>query len=136
IALNLYSVPQDKLVYLAILPHLLAATGIIKDGRSVSYEDMSQMLQQQILSLESYYSTNNTTGRAELVVKGAGNNVSEDERAIKWMNDVLKQPNWSKENLPRIRDLVQQELSGIRKTMQNAEETWVKDPANAYFSQD
>lgn len=136
IALNLNSVPQNKLVYLAIMPQLLRGTGIIKNGKAISYEDMSQMLQQQILSLESYYSTSSITGRAELVVKGAGNNVAEGERAIEWMNDVLKQPNWTKENLPRIRDLVEQELSGIRKTMQNPEEYWVTDPATAYFSQD
>lgn len=136
IALNLHSVPQNKLVYLALLPELLTKTGIIKNGKAVSYEDMTQLLQQQILSLESYYSTNNITGRAELVVKGAGNNAAEGQHSIQWMNDVLKQPNWTKENLPRIRDLVEQELSNIRKTMQNAEETWVQNPATAYLAQD
>ncbi len=119
-----------------MLPDLLTGTGIIKNGKAVSYEDMSQLLQQQILSLQSYYSTSTITGRAELIVKGAGNNIAEGKRAVQWMNDVLKQPNWTKENLPRIRDLVEQELSGIRKTMQNAEEEWVTDPANAYLSQD
>ncbi|MFZ1799884.1 MAG: hypothetical protein WAU24_08465, partial [Chitinophagaceae bacterium] len=135
IAINLDGVPQDKLLYLALLPELLTQTGIIQNGKSISYEDMSQMLQQQILGLQSYYSTNGNTGRAELVVRGAGNNVPEAQRAVEWMNDVLKQPNWSKENLSRISDLVEQQLSGIRKTMQGAEESWVTDPGDAYLFQ-
>lgn len=131
-AIDLHGVPQNKLVYLALLPELLTETGIIKNGKSISYEDMVQMIQQQILSLRSYYSDNGTTGRAELVLRGAGNNAAEAQRAVEWMNDVVKHPNWQKENLPRIRDLVEQNLSGIRKTMQGAEESWVRDPGSAY----
>ncbi len=131
-AIDLHGVPESQLVYLALLPQLITETGIIKNGKSVSYEDMVQMIQQQILSLESYYSNNGTTGRAELVLRGAGNNAAEAQRAVEWMNDVLKHPNWQKENLPRIRDLVEQNLSEIRKRMQGPEESWVTDPGNAY----
>lgn len=131
-AIDLHGVPENNLVYLALLPELLTETGIIKNGKSVSYGDMVQMIQQQILSLRSYYSDNGTTGRAELVLRGAGNNAAEAQRAVEWMNDVLKHPNWQKENLPRIRDLVEQNLSQIRKRMQGAEESWVTDPGNAY----
>jgi Zn-dependent M16 (insulinase) family peptidase len=136
IAIDLHGVPQDKLLYLALLPELITRTGIIKNGKAISYEDMSQMMQQQILGLQSYYSTNGTTGRAELVLRGAGNNSAEAQRAVEWMNDVLAYPYWRKENLSRIQDLVEQELSGIRKTMQGAEESWVLDPSDAYRFQD
>ncbi|MEO6869513.1 MAG: hypothetical protein ABI168_07705, partial [Ginsengibacter sp.] len=132
IALDLHGVPRDKLVYLALFPELLTQTGIIKNGKAIPYEDMVQLIQKQILSLQSYYSNNGYTSRAELVVSGAGNNVSESQRSIEWMNDVLKNVNWKKENLSRIRDLVEQQLSGIRKTMQGSEESWVSDPAGAY----
>jgi Zn-dependent M16 (insulinase) family peptidase len=136
IALKLQGVPQDKLVYLAILPDLLTGTGYIKNGKAVSYEDMSQQLQKEILSLQSNYSTNITTGRAELVVKGAGNNATEAQRALEWMNTVLQSPNWKIENISRIQDLVEQSLSGIRRTMQGPEERWVNDPGDAYVAQD
>jgi Zn-dependent M16 (insulinase) family peptidase len=136
IAFNLKSIPQDKLVYLSIFPDLLTQTGIIKDGKAIAYEDMIQLIQQQILSLNSYYSTSTITGRAELVISGAGNNSAEAVKAVEWMGDVLQNPNWTVANLPRIRDLVDQELSGIRKTMQGAEESWVSDPARAYAAQD
>lgn len=136
IALNLQGVRKDQLVYLAILPELIRETGVIKDGKAVSYEDMSQLLRQEILSLECNYSTNFNNGRAELQVKGSGNNVDEAMRSVQWMNDILQHPNWTKENLSRIRDLVDQNLATIRKTMQEAEEQWVSDPKDAYRRQD
>ncbi|HEY2350751.1 MAG TPA: hypothetical protein VGH64_17145 [Puia sp.] len=136
IALKLNHVPKEKLVYLALMPELLTQTGYIRNGQPVSYEDMIQQIQQQILSLTGYYSIGPANDRAELVVKAAGNNEAEAVLSIKWMNDVLKHPFWKTENLPRIRDLVEQNLSDIRKKMQGPEEYWVWDPNTAYERQD
>ncbi|MEO6820818.1 MAG: hypothetical protein ABI204_13885, partial [Ginsengibacter sp.] len=49
--------------------------------------------------------------------------------------DILKNVNWQKDNLSRMRDLVEQQLSSIRKTMQGSEESWVRDPSAAYIFQ-
>ncbi len=136
LALKLDAVQEDQLVYLSMLPQLLRECGVIKDGKVVSYEEMSQLLRQEILSLECSYSTNFSTGRTELLVKGSGNNLDESQRSVKWMNLILQKPNWTKENLSRIRDLVDQNLAIIRKTSQAAEENWVGDPKNAYYRQD
>ncbi|CAN5515084.1 hypothetical protein BH11BAC5_BH11BAC5_00750 [soil metagenome] len=136
LALRLDNIPADKLVYLAMLPELLTQTGIIKNGQPVLYEDMMQLQRQQILSLTCNYSTNFKTGRAELLVKGAGNTLAESKSALQWMNDVLQNPYWNMQNISRIRDLVNQVLSSKRKTMQQAEEAWVNDPAACYRVQD
>src|SRR6187431_1511225 len=48
------------------------------------------------------------------------------------MARVLYAPDWRSENLPRIRDLVDQQLAALRNTVQRAEENWVNDPANAW----
>ena len=132
IALNLRGVPQDKLVYLAMLPQLLTESGIIKDGKAIPYEQMIQLIQKQILSLDSYYNGNGVTKRFELVVKAAGGNESESLVSTEWINDVLLHPDWTTANLPRLRDLVEQQLTTIRKTMQQPEEYWVSDPDYAY----
>jgi Zn-dependent M16 (insulinase) family peptidase len=60
----------------------------------------------------------------------------EATRAVEWINTVLQAPYWKMENINRIRDLVDQSLAATRRTMQNAEETWVTDPADAYYRQD
>ena len=66
---TLDGVSQDKLVYLSALPALLTQVGVVRDGRAIPFEQMSEMLRKEILSLNSYYSTNFKTGRAELVVR-------------------------------------------------------------------
>lgn len=135
IAFRLDGVPEDQLVYLSMLPQLLTGTGVIKNGKALTYEEMSELLRQEILSLNCYYSTNFNTGRAELAVRGAGNNVEEAQKAIEWMNDVLQHPNWRMDNIARIRDLVDQLLTYSRKRMQGPEEAWVQNPNTAYWKQ-
>jgi Zn-dependent M16 (insulinase) family peptidase len=136
LSLRLDSTPENELVYLSMLPALLTQVGVIKDGKPISYEEMSEMLRKEILSLGAYFSTNFRTDRAELTLRGAGNDAAESVRAIEWMKLVLFSPDWRPENLARIRDVVDQTLSGLRNRMQGAEENWVNDPANAYWRQD
>jgi hypothetical protein len=52
------------------------------------------------------------------------------------MKLVLQSPDWRPENLARIRDVVDQTLSGMRSRMQGSEESWVNNPADAYWRQD
>ncbi|MFN2510492.1 MAG: hypothetical protein ABR568_03490 [Pyrinomonadaceae bacterium] len=136
IALRLDSVPEDQLLYLSMLPALLTQTGVIKNGKPISFEEMSELQRKEILALNSYFSTNFKTNRAELAVRGSGNDLGESQKALEWMKLVLMSPDWRAENLARIRDVVDQTLSGLRNRMQSAEENWVNDPADAFWRQD
>ena len=136
LALRLDTVPEDRLVYVSLLPALLTRVGVIENGTPVSYEEMTQRLRKEILSLNATFSSNASTDRYELVVRGAGNDSAEAKRALEWMKLVLWHPDWRPENLPRIRDLVDQSLAQLRNTTQTPEENWVNDPALAYRRQD
>ncbi len=136
IALRLNSVTDDELVYLSLLPDLLTDVGVTENGKVIPYEQMTEKILQEILGLSAYYSTNARTGRAELVVRGAGNDLNESMRSLQWMENVLHRPLWTEDNLPRIRDMVDQSLSGLRNTMLSREEAWVNDVAAAYRRQD
>lgn len=135
LALRVDGVPREQLRYLSLLPALLTRVGVIDDGKPVSYEEMSERLRKEILSLDANYSTNPRTDRVELVVRGAGLGAQEFDRAIDWMSLVLHHPDWRVENLARIRDVVDQSLSNLRNTMQGPEESWVQNPASAYRMQ-
>ena len=135
LALRVDSTPKEQLRYLSLLPALLTRVGVIENGKPVSYEEMSERLRKEILRLDANFSTNPRTERVELVVRGAGIGTAEARRAIDWMTLVLHHPDWRVENLPRIRDVVDQTLSGLRNTMQGSEESWVNNPANAYRMQ-
>ncbi|HEX7706122.1 MAG TPA: hypothetical protein VF701_06640 [Thermoanaerobaculia bacterium] len=131
-AFDLHSIPASQLRYVSLLPALLTRVGVIENGRAVSFEEMSERLRKEILRLDAYTSTNPRTGRVELMVRGAGLGAGEATRALEWMSLVLHHPDWRAENLGRLRDLVDQQLSGLRNTMQQSEESWVNNPANAY----
>jgi len=136
LALRLDGVPQDQLMFISLLPAMLTRVGVIENGRPVSYEEMSERVKKEILSLNADFGANPKTGRVELVIRGAGNNASEAQRALDWMRLVLFSPDWRPANLARIRDVVDQNLSGLRRTMQGAEENWVNPVATAYWQQD
>jgi hypothetical protein len=136
IALSLATLPPDDLRYLALLPNLLTRVGVIDHGKPVSFDEMTERLRNEILSLNATFSTNSRTSRVELVVRGAGNDLTESTRAVEWMRLVLEHPDWRVENLPRIRDAVDQSLSQLRNTMQGSEESWVQNPAEAWRRQD
>jgi Zn-dependent M16 (insulinase) family peptidase len=136
IALRLDAVPEKDLVYLSSLPDLLEATGVIKDGKALSYEEMTEMLRKEILNLNIDFTGSPFTNRYEITARGSGNDPAESERAAAWMKLVLQNPNWRRENLPRIRDVIDQQLSELRRRMQGSEESWVGNPSDAYRNQD
>ena len=135
LVLRVDSVQGEQLRYLSLLPLLMTRAGVIENGKPVSYEEMSERLRTEILNLNAYYSTNPRTERVELVVRGSGLGATEAKRAVEWMSLVLLHPDWRVENLPRLRDVVDQTLSGLRNTTQGSEESWVNNPANAYRMQ-
>jgi Zn-dependent M16 (insulinase) family peptidase len=135
IALRADVVPENELVYLSLMPVLLRNTGIVKDGKPLSFEEMSELLRKEILNLNLSFTGNFKTNRYELVARASGNNADESQRAIEWIKNVLQNPNWHAENLPRIRDVVDQQLTSLRRMMQDSEENWVNNPAGAYMAQ-
>lgn len=136
LSLKLDSVPEKDLVYLYALPALLRSSGVIKDGKALTYEEMSELLRKEILGLQWEFTGFAPTGRYELTLRASGNDATESERSIAWMKNILQSPNWRKENLPRMRDVIDQMLSNSRRRMQNSEESWVNNPSEAYRNQD
>src|SRR5262249_4800694 len=97
---------------------------------------MMDRLRNEILSLTAHFVVNDREARYELALYGAGNNVAESEKAVAWMRTVMLHPDWSKDNLPRMRDVVDQTLSGLRNMRQGYEENWVSGVGESYRRQD
>jgi Zn-dependent M16 (insulinase) family peptidase len=136
LALRLNSVRDEELVYLSLLPELLTRSGVIENGNPVPYPEMAERLRSEILGLNANYRVNPLTNRYELVIRGSGSNAAETERALEWMKLALLHPDWRPENLPRMRDLVEETLGSVHNRMQGPEETWVENPARAWRFQD
>lgn len=136
LALRLDGTPTESLPYLSMLSALLTDVGVIRDGTPVSHEEMSEAIRAEIGGLNAYISSNYRTGRCELVMRGRGGDSDESRKAIEWMRLALFHPDWRPENLPRIRELVDQTLADLRTTTQGSEESWVQNPEMAYWRQD
>jgi len=136
IALRLDAVPEADLMYLALLPELMTQVGVIDAGGPISSEEMRERLRVEILELSVSYTVSPRSNRAELVVAGSGNGVAETRLALAWMARAMLAPDWRVENLPRLRDVVDQALTALRQEMQGAEESWVRDPHDAWWRQE
>ena len=135
LALRVEDLPDNSLHYLSLLPDLLTEVGVRRGDEVISHKEMRERLRMEIRELAGYFSSNGRTWRSELVIRAAGGDLEESRRAIEWMRLALQSPDWRPENLPRIRELIDQNLAGLRTTMQGSEESWVMDPAGAYRRQ-
>jgi Zn-dependent M16 (insulinase) family peptidase len=135
LAFRVDGVKQEDLPYLALLPALMREAGIYEGGQAIPADQMKEQLRRQILGLDVSYTDDLRTGRVELSVEGAGNDLAETKAALSWMGRVMFESDWRQDNLARLRDVVDQSLAGYRQVMQGPEEAWVEGPRNTYWRQ-
>ncbi len=129
-------IPEADLMYLSVVPNLISDIGVMTDSGAIGYDVMTRKVRQEIQSLSAYFNVNYRTGRSELVLRAAGSESAEALRSLDWLDKVLFDAYLAEENLPRIRDVVDQTLGSLRSTMRGSEESWVENPADAYWRQD
>jgi Zn-dependent M16 (insulinase) family peptidase len=135
--LRLDGVATGDLIYLTLLPQLLRQTGVIENGKAISHDEMLKRIRRDIFFLNTSFNYNPNTSRCELNLCAAGTSVAESKNALNWMKLILEHPNWRPENLHRIRDVVEQSLSGLRSTRDSGyEDSWDYDVAASYRRQD
>ncbi|MEO8841440.1 MAG: insulinase family protein [Kofleriaceae bacterium] len=127
--------PEDQM-FLAGLPQLLSRAGVIENKVAIGAAEMTDRLRNEVLALDVKYIGNNRTLRSELAFVGQGLGTTESTNALAWIRRVMLAPDWRIENLPRLRDIVDQARTAARGRMQSSEETWIHDPADAWWHQD
>jgi Zn-dependent M16 (insulinase) family peptidase len=135
VAFNLRNTLDDDHMYLAALPTLLDGAGVIDNGAPIAADEMRERMRKEILGVSIHYAYNPRSGRLELVIAGQGNGAGETTAALAWMRRLALAPDWRIENLPRLRDLIDQSVTGLRQAMLGAEEGWVDDPRDAWKRQ-
>ena len=129
-------IPESHLVYTPFIPTVLSDIGVYKDGKTIGYEKMKELLRREVLHLYSYYTHGYTSGRTELVLSGKAANLVELRNVIAWMDAGLYSPYLSIENISRIKDVIDQKIRAYRSRTKASEEYWVNEPAMAYRLQD
>jgi len=136
IAFKMDVVPEDRLVYVPLIPDILTAIGVVENGVPVEHADMQERLRKEVLGFNSYYDYTAATGRIELMLTAAASRTEELASAIHWMDLALYSPYLSEDNLSRITDHIDQSMVSLRNITKSSEEAWVSDPAQAYRFQD
>lgn len=132
LAMDMSVVPEDKMVYVPFIPTVITEIGVIMDGQVVKYDEMQNRLREEILSFGAGYDFRSERERVELVVSASGNSKDELIRAIDWIKAGLYSPYLDVENIPRMKDLIDQNLVSLRNTMKGREEYWVRYPSTGY----
>jgi hypothetical protein len=96
---------------------------------------MSERLRREILALDATFASNPRTGRVELMLRGSGVGLDESRRALALDGPRAARARLARANLPRLRDLVDQQLAALAQHVQAAEESWVNDPPIAWRMQ-
>lgn len=130
LAMRVPQLPEEDLQYLPLLAQLLYRTGLIENGRALSYEQVLDRWRVEISHVYAYFKNNPDTHRYELAISGEGNSPVETHNAIRWMKICLESPNWRMANLQRIVDVTQHSLTALRKARDSGyEENWANEPA-------
>ena len=131
VSLRLDGLGDDDRVWLPLLPALLTKSGFVEEGRGVPYDQAEERRSREIHALSVEYAMRPSRGRRELRVTASGGDVGEARRAVTWIERTLANPWIAPENLPRLRDLVSQQIREVRATLGGREENWVHNPGNA-----
>ncbi len=134
--LKLDELPEESLPWLAALPSLMSSVGVLRDGHPIPYGEVADRLRKEVLEVDVGYSLDAASGRVELALDASGNDVDETKRALGWTRDFLETPDWRLENLPRIRDVMDERLTELHETTNAPEESWVERLEEVYRRQD
>lgn len=135
LSLDLHGIPEAQLLYVPLLPSLITEVGVVRDGQVIDYAALDQRLKNDVLNLYGDLAVNPYTGRVDLAVTAAGSDAAEGKAALEWLAVGLLHPYLATANLPRLRDVVNNRLTGLRNRMKGSEEGWVQGPAAAYLFQ-
>lgn len=131
LAFPLASVEEADLALLPLVPAALTATGLRdpRTGERLAYDEVRERLDREIADLAVYFDLQPETDRLELVALASGTDLDEGRLAVAWLARCFEQCDLDPENLPRLRDLVDQASKGLRASLGGAEEGWVRNPA-------
>jgi Zn-dependent M16 (insulinase) family peptidase len=136
LAFDLRGLPPRLYRYLPLLPGLLRSLGWREDGVVTTPQMAAAHMQRHLYRLEANYRLDPAAGRYELVLKASGVGLEEFTAALAYLRRMTHDNDVSAQNLPRLNDLLQQQLHSERTFAQRPEEEWLETLAQAFRHQD
>lgn len=102
---DLRRAPPEHLEVLAVFQELLTDVGLVVDGEVLDDDAVVERLKEEVRSVWASSSTNERTGRMELVLSAEGTDLRESVAALTWIGRFIDDAHWAPENLERMRTL-------------------------------
>lgn len=131
LALRVEGVRPEELALLPVLPALLTGCGLRGPGGTLAYDALEEALERETAGVWATWDLRPDRERVELVLGAAGLGPAEARRALEWLGRCALESDLAPENLPRLRDLVEQMARDLRGALGRSEEAWVRNPAGA-----
>jgi Zn-dependent M16 (insulinase) family peptidase len=133
---DINGVEADQLIYLPLLPKLISDLGCYDtDGNWLEYFEVDERLQREINAFSTEYSNfvRPRGGRLEFAIYASGLGADESRSAVAWTDRLLTSAmGLTADRLPRLLDMIEQEIAGLRRMQYGAEEGWAHNPSGAY----
>lgn len=130
-------VAQKYYKYLPMLPHLLENAGLRQQEASTSYQELLSQIERRFFKLSIAYSSNPQPRRADLAFRAyISNEPSHVPAALTLLAEMIQYPDLSLRNLPRLQNIVDQQLSEDDSYLRQSQQEWLQDPAFAFRYQD
>jgi Zn-dependent M16 (insulinase) family peptidase len=136
LAFDLQSIPSHLYRYLPLLPGLLRSIGVQEDKAGAMLRPFEERLQHDLYRLETRYSTNPEANRYELMITASGVGLQEFRTALGAVRSITHANALDADNLPRVVNLLQQQLTSESTLTQRPEEYWIETLAQAFRHQD
>lgn len=111
LSFDLRKIPSKYLKYLPLLPECLSSIGLNKEGKIVTYGELSSRIQREVYAFNAGYETNPSSKRADFTLRASATSVREFRSALELIRDVVKSNYLETSNAARLRDVVARRIA-------------------------
>lgn len=136
LSFDLRKLPRKYYQYLPLLPSSFDSVGLKENGRIVSYSELRSEVQTKLYSLWVGYEFDARSKRADITFRCSGANEQEFRNGLQLLRRIMGSSYLDPENLDRLRDIVDQQLSYDDSFTKQGEENWIPNPAFSLLHED
>jgi Zn-dependent M16 (insulinase) family peptidase len=134
---DLKKIPQEYYKYLPLIPRFLDSVGLRENDSATSYQKLIAAIQSRLYKFSAFYSSNYVSNREELAVRASVvNDPNQFEAALTLVGRILTVSDITPQNLSRLQDILNRQLSENDAYFRQSQDTWLPDPAFAFRYQD
>jgi hypothetical protein len=113
--MNLNGIPERLQIYVSVLPDFMTSVGLRERDQVTDYSEVERLITRDVLSFTAFnhYDTEGSD-RYDLRLGAEATHIGEYEASLRLADRILRSSDFSVENLPRIREVMDQKILGAK----------------------